>query len=334
MKNILKYLITMMLCMTLCITCNNEWEDEQFDHYVSFVAPLNDQGVSPIYLRYKANGTVTYQVPLMVSGSTVNDKNLNVFVAVDPDTLDALNVERFSTRTELFFKRLPNPQFFTFPGTVNIPSGSSHATLPIDFKFNGIDMVDKWVVPLKIENDPNYQANPRRHYKRALLRIFPFNDYSGVYGATGFLMYFKDTGTSSAPLALEFKTAYVVDENTVFFYAGIVTDEWTDRANYKIFFRFNDDYDEDLNSGTITINADNPNIKLNVVGTPTYRISERMDDTRPYLKRRITTIYMEYDFTDYTSMPGYEIDYLVRGSLTMERVSNTQIPDEDQAIQW
>ena len=28
------------------------------------------------------------------------------------------------------------------------------------------------------------------------------------------------------------------------------------------------------------------------------------------------------------------IEYVVKGSLTMERKVNTQIPDEDQAIEW
>lgn len=28
------------------------------------------------------------------------------------------------------------------------------------------------------------------------------------------------------------------------------------------------------------------------------------------------------------------LEYVVKGSLTMERKINTQIPDEDQAIEW
>ena len=43
---------------------------------------------------------------------------------------------------------------------------------------------------------------------------------------------------------------------------------------------------------------------------------------------------LEYEFTDYTSVPGYPLEYVVKGSLTMERKINTQIPDEDQAIEW
>ena len=75
---------------------------------VSFKAPVNAQGVTPIYIRYKPEGKVTYQLPLIVSGSTMNSKDLNVHVGLDLDTLDVLNVEHFGSRKELFFKPLEN----------------------------------------------------------------------------------------------------------------------------------------------------------------------------------------------------------------------------------
>jgi hypothetical protein len=33
-------------------------------------------------------------------------------------------------------------------------------------------------------------------------------------------------------------------------------------------------------------------------------------------------------------VPGVDIQYTVQGVITMERKINTQIPDEDQAIEW
>ena len=33
-------------------------------------------------------------------------------------------------------------------------------------------------------------------------------------------------------------------------------------------------------------------------------------------------------------IPGFEVKYKVEGSLILERKINTQIPDEDQAIEW
>lgn len=92
-----------------------------------------------------------------------------------------MNVEHFGSRKELFFKPLEN-KYYEFPETVQIPAGECTSLLPIDFALKDLDQVDKWVLPLAIQsNDPshNYQANPRKFYRRAMLRISPFNDYSG-----------------------------------------------------------------------------------------------------------------------------------------------------------
>ena len=82
----------------MCVM-HNEWESEQYVQMVSFKAPVNAQGVTPIYIRYTSRkGKVTYQLPLIVSGSTMNSKDLNVHVGLDLDTLDVLNVEHFGSR--------------------------------------------------------------------------------------------------------------------------------------------------------------------------------------------------------------------------------------------
>lgn len=38
LKNILLYLLPIA---GLCSSCNDEWENEQFTHYISFKAPIN-----------------------------------------------------------------------------------------------------------------------------------------------------------------------------------------------------------------------------------------------------------------------------------------------------
>ena len=69
--------------------------------------------------------------------------------------------------------------------------------------------------------------------------------------------------------------------------------------------------------------------------TPTYSVTETMDPIRPYLKRKTIIIRnINYTYVDYTTIPGVETEYHVIGSLALERQINTQIPDEDQAIDW
>ena len=47
------YLLLAMTVLIVCASCNNEWESEQYVQMVSFKAPVNAQGVTPIYIRYK-----------------------------------------------------------------------------------------------------------------------------------------------------------------------------------------------------------------------------------------------------------------------------------------
>jgi hypothetical protein len=319
---------SIMTALIVCVSCNNDWEDEQFMNLVSFKASINSQGVTPIYLHYEKSGDVTYQLPLIISGSTKNDKNLTVSVALDSDTLAVLNQERFSSRTELYYRELPS-QYFSMPQTAGISAGSNTGLLPVTFSFANLDLVDKWVLPITIldAKDGSYRVNSRKNYRKALLRVFPFNDYSGSYSATACMVYFK--GSATGGISTDTKVAYVVDENTVFFYAGLIDEDRTDRRHYKIYVRFNDDEGQ-----TLTIYADNPDINLNVIGTPIYSITERMDETLPYLKYRNVILDIEYEYTDYTTVDGLPIDYSVVGSLALQRQINTQIPDEDQAIVW
>ena len=86
MRNIQKYILPsitgrgsgvgillLLLCIPFFISCNDEWTEEQYEQYISFKAPLNDNGVTAIYVPYTrkdANGN-----PLTVTevGSGVTD---------------------------------------------------------------------------------------------------------------------------------------------------------------------------------------------------------------------------------------------------------------------
>lgn len=322
-------IIFLLLVLFACASCEEEWTEEQFAHYISFKAPLDQDGVTPIYVRYKADGITPYKLPIIVSGSTVNDKAMSIKVAVDPDTLANLNIERFQSRTDLFYEEL-NPNYFSIQESVDINAGEDVSLMNIDFNLSGIDLVDKWILPLTIVDSPtgDYVANPRKNYSKALLRVMPFNDYSGTYSGTALKTYLRGSEDGAAIVKSEIMV-YVVDENTVFFYAGTMDEDRIDRRNYKIIARFNEQTKQ------VELSSDNPDMNLEVIGTPTFTVEETMDATRPYLLHRYITINkIDYHFTDYTSVPNASIDYTVRGSLILERNINTQIPDEDQAIEW
>lgn len=330
MKKIYSYL-TILTAVILVSSCNNEWTDEQYKQLASFKAPISDKGYTQINVRYKKDGKVSYQLPVIISGSTINSENLSVHVAVDPDTLKILNQERFNNRKDLYYKELPS-NYYSFSETVDIPSGASTGLLSVDFSLGDLDLVDKWVLPISILDDPsyNYQSNMRKNYRKALLRVMPFNDYSGAYSTTVMKTFFvNEKGeTEGDAMVANRRTAFVANENTIFFYAGLVDEDLVDRAKYKIYVTFNKDK-------TLTIVPANPdiNFKIGGDGNPVYSVVEVMDETRPYLKHRYVTLRLVYTFDDITSA-SVPIHYLVMGSMTLERNINTQIPDEDQAIEW
>lgn len=311
------------------VACNKEWTTEQFEHYISFKAPINGDGVTPIHIRYKPDGMVNYQLPVIVSGTTNNEKNLLVHLGVDPDTLIAFNDANFQNRTDLYYKELTN-EYFKIPDTVSIVNGANTSLVNIGFTLNNIDLVNKWILPLTIESSSSndYTPNPRRDYSKALLRIVPFNDYSGDYSGTALKVYLKGEEDGAAIVKSTVK-AYVVNEESIFLYAGTVDENKPDRKNYKIYAQF------DAQKKEVTLHSDNPAINLQVNKTINYSVEDVKDELLPYLIHRFVTISnIDYNFTDYTSVSNASIDYTVRGSLIMERKINTQIPDEDQAIQW
>jgi len=332
MKNLKIYLIFLALTSSL-VACNDEWKEELYENLVSFKAPINSEGVYNVYMRYTKDGEINYDLPVIVSGSQALEKDLKVKIAVDNDTLSVLNRARFQYREDLYFKQLPE-QFYEFstPGIV-IPKGSHTANYKIRFKFSNLDLVERWVLPLTIVDDLSYKANYRKGWRKALLQIKPFNNYSGNYSATAMNVYFDGESKSTVTST---RTAYVVDENSVFFYAGLIEEDAVDRANYKVVMEFGEAVDQGDGTlrGTIMLKAANPAINLEVLNQPTYQIKRSADATLPYLVREYCTVNLEYKYNDITSIPALPIRYKAQGTMTMERQRNTLIPDEDQAIQW
>ena len=225
MKEKIYYLLFAVLMALFCTACNEEWTDEQYEHYVSFKAPMDyARGVTDIYVKYKLNGAVTYQLPVIMSGSTLPGHDTEVQIAIDSDTLKSINWEYFHNRTDLYYKELTSDYYEVENMNVVIPADDCVGLLNVNFKLGGIDLVDKWVLPLTIRESPigSYTPHPRKNYKKALLRVVPFNDYSGIYSTTTMEVGFTDSGTK---MTTNTRTAFVVDEHSVFFYAGLMNEE-------------------------------------------------------------------------------------------------------------
>ena len=331
-------LVAMAAVVLSLASCNDEWKEEQYEHYISFRAPLDDNGVTAIYVpfsRHNDDGSYTYGVgksnyllPVIVSGSTTNQQNITVHVGHDADTLGILNYQRFQNRKDLYYVDMSD--YASYPSTVDIKAGEDVSLLNIQFDLDSIDLSQKWVLPIKVLDDPSYgyQSHQRKHYNNAMLRVYPYNNYSGNYAATT-LKLANGYDTSEA-IGMETSRAYVVDENTVFFYAGNIDETRIDRANYKVFARFSEG-----DQGAVQLWAENPDMKFVTDGKASFRIYDRVDEVQPYLVHHYIILNnISYSYVDYTSVAGVELPYTAEGSMTLERRINTQIPNDDQAIEW
>ena len=345
MKKIILYITLIGTFLFFC-SCNDEWKDELYVQMVSLKAPIGSSNVSVIYLRFSPTGEITYKLPVIVSGSKTNNKNFDVRVVVDNDTLAHLNRAIYADRSDLYYLQLPNT-FFELPSpTCHIASGTDVELFDVKFKFSGLDLVEKWVLPLTISPDPSYELNSYNGRQKALLWVRPFNDYSGSYSATSMYVYFGNNTTSY--MTANTRSMQVVDNQTIFFYAGITEELTQSRGEYKVKCRFLDPSEVtemvDPNTGVKTgltekkgqleLSAENPNIQFEVIGNPSYTIKEEFDIDRPFVVRRIFTLSMEYRYQDYTSSASMDFPYRCVGTMTMQRNVNTLIPDEDQAILW
>lgn len=341
-KNIYMYILVVLAISVSA--CNDKWDEEQYEHYVSFKAPTSNSTVTQIRVKYNSEG-ILYRLPIIVSGTTDNTRNIDVHVGLDSDTLSTYNVEHFGEeRKDLWFKEL-NSQRYVFNPVTRIPAGENTALVDIQLDFNELDFSERWLLPLIVKDDPSYgyQSHPRLGFNNALLWFTPFNDYSGTY-QTGALNV--KIASNSANLGLTERNAYVVDENSIFFYAGAIDENREDRKNFKLKATFTPDpgFVPESGSfitskGTVSLEMMSKIAKLNFQNRSsaiTYEISEQMDPERPLLLRRLLTIKgLDYTFDDPLELEnGTPISYSVTGSMSLQRNINTAIPDEEFAIEW
>lgn len=325
-KRYINILSVVLVTALLSTSCNDEWKDEIYKQEIGLKSILNDRGVANVYLRYTANGEITYHLPVIVGGSLLPAHDLDVQIAVDNDTLADLNEARWKRRTDLYYKQLEEQYYeLPTPSVCHIPAGTCEGGYDIKFKFEGLNLVEKWVLPLTVVDGDNYKGNPRKDYRKAILRIMPFNDYSGSYSATAMDIFLESNDRAFHD---EQRTLFVVSENQCFFYAGGIDEELIEREKYKIILTFNED-------GSITGSAPDPDIEFQMQGSPRFTTHMKPDDIIPYLEHHYTTLYLEYTYKDVTTYgKDHPISYRVKGSYLMERKINSLIPDNDQAIQW
>ncbi|MGN0069334.1 MAG: DUF4973 domain-containing protein [Prevotella sp.] len=351
MKRTYLWIFTFIACVAMLSSCNDEWKDELYVQRVTLKAPVNTNGVYNVYLRYndisqegQEAGVDTFYLPVTITGTTYNQRDIHIKLGIDNDTIADLNVARFSWREDLYYRQLPEQHYRFIDQDCHIKKGQSEAVFPIEFNIAGLDLVHKWVLPVTVMPDDSYEMETYKGRNKALLNINLYNDYSGSYSATNMNVFIKGT---SQPDNVSTRRCYVVDESTVFFYAGTTWEELEERDIYKVMVHFNEPttIDEEGNAkGTVELSAGDPENRMNLqtFGECTYEIQRQMDPKKFYLLHYYVTLRLKYSYSDVTSDPKNPISFIVAGdqdgnsvgTMTLERQIDTRIPDEDQAIQW
>lgn len=317
-----KFCLNILVCLLACTACNKEWTEELYVKEVSFVK----SGVVKVYAKYKSQGgVVIVKVPVVLSGSTGNPDDVEVTIALDRDTLENLNFDRFRLRKDLYFQELPEANYSFRSMTTIIPKGSLQGYFELELKLEGLDLINKYILPVKIVSTSNDNASKRRWFSKSLMQIIPFNDYSNRYSNAGLIWNRDVPQNNQTALTTPNRTAWVVNEQAVFFFAGNIDEEAYDRAKYKIMATFNPD-------STVTLSAPDTTIKCSQK-SGIYTISKKMDEVQPYLEKTYITMNLEYWYSDITN-PAFPINYRFVGPLTLERIRNIQMPDEDQQVQF
>lgn len=324
-------------------SCNDDWNEEQYEHYIGFVAPLDTEGksvgVTTVYIpltRQAADGTPLYgeaglshyELPVQVAGSTVHENDITVNIA-HSDTLYDLNQARFASRKDIWF--LDMSEYAEYPKQITIPGGQDIALLKIKFDFRHLDLSDKYVLPLTVD-DP--MRNPLKNFGTAMLRVLPYTNYSGDYQATNLKYYLIDSKgkESEEPGAMIDVMTYAVSDNEVFMYAGTINEESQIRKDFRIYARFTPDA-ENPNHGDVEMWADpeHPEMDFKQQSLAHFTILEIPDEVQSYIMRKTVIINgIDYVYSDTKTAPGTTIRYHISGTMAMERKLNTQKPEEYQ----
>ena len=337
MKKITFLALVLLGCLGLT-SCNDEWNDELYEQMVSFKSQVGSNGVYDVYMRYHADGSARYELPVIVSGSQSNKHDITVNIGVDNDTLNMLNQVKYAVnRQDLWYKQLPEQYYNLDTTTCTIPAGQDVALFPVKFNMKGIDLSDEWVLPLTIEPSPDYKLNTRKGWYKALMHVKLFNDFSGTYSANTLNAYIDD-GQEKDPATESTREAKVINDSTIFVYAGTIWDEDVNRKIYEVAIRIlpGTKNEDGAITGPVEVWLRHPNDKVDfkVTGACSYYYKAQPHETKPNIERRQMTIYLDYKFTDYTTDPSNPLRYHVKGNMSMERLYNMLIPDADQAILW
>ena len=133
MKKAIIFLLAATAFFTACN--NNQLDDELFIKHVL----INQNGFREYDLNYVDANVRDTLITVAVNGSSKLDRDVRVDLAVNPDTLEGYNWEKYRNDRSLYYELLPE-ECYSFSGEgIIIKAGTEYTDVPISFNLDKID---------------------------------------------------------------------------------------------------------------------------------------------------------------------------------------------------
>lgn len=287
MKKIL-FICISILTLSLNYSCNDELNDELFEKFVL----LTQNGWVDQSLEITSSGLIEIPLVASINGTSDNDKTISVKVKFDPDTLSGYNFEKYRNQTSLYYSELPVEAVSFDDETINIASGQLKGISSMTLNLNKVtDKYADYVIPVAIKNTSEYRIAEEK-YSKSLIHIVLKNSFSGNY--TGEIGVYKTKSDGSNDTNNKFtvstKTFYAISDNQCYFYAGQYDRSKTERNQFIVNIKINDDE---------TISMDSPNLDLDLKQeNASVEISSEPHPTDNRYKIVTTILTLKYTFKD------------------------------------
>lgn len=296
------------LVLMVNFSCNDELNDELFDKYVYFTK----NGWQDYNVDVTETGIVEVPISIAVSGTSVNDRDVNVLLAVDADTLNGYNFDKYKYQTDLYYSEFPANCYAFENENVTILPGSEYVKAKVTIDMNKIeDIYADYVLPLAVKEVSAYTiAKPKN--SKLLMRLLFRNNFSGTYSGDGKVV---DVTNESKELRVGNKILYAMAANKCYFFAGHKDRNSTDRADYVVTITANP-------AGDVKLEATNPALNFTQERAE-IEWTRKPHSTDPRFEIVTTELNVQYTYKDLASEDNTIMRY--KGSMVMSR--NVQIKE-------
>lgn len=284
-------------------SCDDMLKDELFVKYAYVV----QNGWKEVNLELNNIGVMSLPITVGVNGTSFNNRDVAVKLALDPDTLADYNFNKYKNDEVLYYKQI-NDEAIKFPEEVVIESGKESAVIQVTLDKSKIEnQYADYVLPVCIASAEGYDPGPTK-YTRSLMHLSFYNDFSGSYGGSCKL-WDQDKSGSLHERTISSKILYGYSPNECYFYAGeydrtnIMKDGYIVRLNW------------DPETGEVLMTSDNTDMRLTLIEPTTFKqviINHATDDSKKIVT---TTLFVNYSYLDASSSNVRTMVF--KGTMTM-----------------